>query len=91
MTQKEYAKGLFASKNKKIEDFIDISMKKDEFINFISELKTNEKGYVNFTMAAQKADPSKYSVWVNNWTPNKQTAAKPQVATSEAYDNDLPF
>lgn len=91
MTQKEYAKGLFASKNKKIEGFIDISIKKDEFLQFVSDLKANEKGYVNFNMATQKNDPSKYSVWVNDWSPSKTPAKKAQVASSESYDNDLPF
>lgn len=89
--QKEFAKGLFVNKNPKIEGFIDISIKKDDFVNFISNLEANEKGYVKFNMATQKNDPSKYSVWVNNWKPEGQAKPKAQPATSEAYDNDLPF
>lgn len=92
MKQREFVKGIFVSKNPKIESFIDISVKKDEFIAFLDGLEVSEKGYVKFNMAEQKNDTSKYSVWVNDWKPDA-TKSKPkaQPATSEAYDNDLPF
>jgi len=84
MTQKEFIKGLFVKKSN--DTFINIGVKKQEFLNHIETLKTDEKGFINLTMATQKNDPSKYSVWVNDWKPGKKEAPK-----QEVNENDLPF
>lgn len=86
--QKEFVKGLFASKSKN-EKFIDLSIKKSDFLKSIESFEEDEKGYVRFSMAEQKADPNKYSVWLNNWKPSKEK--KVETASNEGYDNDLPF
>ena len=85
MTQREFIKGLFAKKSN--DTFINIGVKKQEFLDHIETLKTDEKGFINLTMAAQKNDPSKYSVWVNDWKPGKKATPKQEVDN----ENDLPF
>lgn len=87
MTQKrEFIKGLFAKKG--AEPFTNLSIKKSEFLAQIESLKEDEKGFVNLTMAPQKNDPAKYSVWVNDWKPTTKKAATVQ---QEEYGNELPF
>lgn len=88
MTQKrEFIKGLFAKKG--AEPFTNLSIKKADFLAQIESLKEDEKGFINLTMAPQKNDPAKYSVWVNDWKP---TGKKPQSTKQESYnENDLPF
>lgn len=86
MTQKrEFIKGLFAKKG--AEPFTNLSIKKSEFLAQIESLKEDEKGFINLTMAPQKNDPSKYSVWVNDWKPAK----KKETVQQEEYENELPF
>lgn len=85
--QREFIKGLFAKKG--AEPFTNLSIKKADFLAQIESLKEDEKGFINLTMAPQKNDPAKYSVWVNDWKP---TGKKPQAAKQESYnENDLPF
>lgn len=88
MTNKrEFIKGLFAKKS--TEPFTNLSIKKSEFLAQIESLKEDEKGFINLTMAPQKNDPAKFSVWVNDWKP---TGKKTATAKQESYEeNDLPF
>lgn len=90
MTQKkEFINGLFVKKA--TDPFIKIGVRKDEFIKQIQALETDEKGFFNLTMAPQKNDPSKFSVWVDNWKPTKGAGASTSKSTSNVDDNDLPF
>lgn len=86
MTNKrEFIKGLFAKKG--AEPFTNLSIKKADFLSQIESLKEDEKGFINLTMAPQKNDPSKYSVWVNDWKPGN----KKETVQKEENENDLPF
>lgn len=86
MEQRQFIKGLFAKKSKN-EKFIDIGLKKKEFLQYIESLKEDEKGFIQLSMAEQKADASKYSVWVNDWKPSKTT----KKTIEDGDDGDLPF
>ena len=86
MNQREFIKGLFVKKSNN-DTFINIGVKKQEFLDHIETLKTDEKGFINLTMASQKNDPSKYSVWVNDWKPTKRQEPKHETVN----ENDLPF
>jgi hypothetical protein len=88
MKQKEFINGLFVKKGK-TEPFIEVGVKKQDFIKHIESIQADEKGFFNLTMAPQKNDPNKYSVWVNDWKPSKNEVSKKP--TSESYDGDLPF
>lgn len=86
MTNKrEFIKGLFAKKV--AGPFTNLSIKKADFLSQIESLKEDEKGFINLTMAPQKNDPSKYSVWVNDWKPGN----KKETVQKEENENDLPF
>jgi hypothetical protein len=84
--KKEFINGLFVKRG--TEPFIKIGVLKKEFIKQIEAMETDEKGFFNLTMAPQKNDPSKYSVWVDNWKPTKG-AGKKAVETTD--DHELPF
>lgn len=88
MKQKEFINGLFVKKGK-TEPFIEIGIKKQEFLKHIESLQADEKGFFNLTMAPQKNDPNKYSVWVNDWKPNKNEGSKKSAVSQD--DGDLPF
>lgn len=88
MKQKEFINGLFVKKGK-TEPFIEIGVKKQEFLKHIESLEADEKGFFNLTMAPQKNDPSKFSVWLNDWKPNPKSAGAKKSAQED--DVDLPF
>lgn len=88
MKQKEFINGLFVKKGK-TEPFIEIGVKKEDFLKHIQKLEADEKGFFNLTMAPQKNDPAKFSVWLNDWKPTKQEGSKKTNAQQD--DNDLPF
>lgn len=88
MKQKEFINGLFVKKGK-TEPFIEIGVKKQDFLKHIESLQADEKGFFNLTMAPQKNDPNKYSVWLNDWKPDAKGANKS--ASTQSDDGDLPF
>lgn len=91
MKNKQYIQGAFIKQSKN-ESFIDVGIKKKEFLEAIESLQADEKGFINLTMAKQRTDPNKYSIWLNEWKPtggNKKTT-KASVS-DDGSDNDLPF
>lgn len=85
--KKEFVNGLFVKRG--TDPFIKIGVLKKEFIKQIEAIEPDEKGFFNLTMAPQKNDPSKFSVWVDTWKPTK--GAGKSNATVSSDDNELPF
>ena len=87
MSDKTYAKGIFAKQRKYS---LGISIKVDEFTKFLKE-NANGKGYVNLDIGEKKT-VGKYgdTHWValNDWKPeSKETTITP----IEEDNNPLPF
>ena len=82
MSEKKFAKGLYANKPKQgAPDFVTsrMSFKVDDFIAFLNEHK-NEKGYVNIDQLAGKED--KFNFVLNEFKPKSQ---------SNELNDSLPF
>jgi hypothetical protein len=92
MKKTNYIQGAFIKQSKN-ESFIDFGIKKKEFLESIEGLVADEKGFINLTIGKQKADPSKYSLWLNEWKPDSsKKSSKPTYKNDSAgEDNDLPF
>ena len=65
---KNYINGAFLKKNPKYE-MINMDFT-DDFLANLAALPKNEKGYRKVTFSAQKADPSKWSVFENDFVPS---------------------
>lgn len=91
MKKTQYIQGAFI-KQAKNESFIDFGIKKKEFLESIEGLVADEKGFINLTIGKQKADPNKYSLWLNDWKPNTSKKSSKQVESDDSgNENDLPF
>lgn len=92
MKKMQYIQGAFIKQSKN-ESFIDFGIKKKEFLESIEGLVADERGFINLTIAKQKADPTKYSIWLNDWKPTgkKQSSKTADVSNDGDYSNDLPF
>lgn len=65
----------------------------ERFIEELRQVKTNEKGFANFVISSQKANPERYSMYVDDWQPtqtNGNTASKTK-GTPTPSTSDLPF
>jgi hypothetical protein len=83
MSEKKFAKGLYANKPKQgAPDFVisRMSVKVDDFIAFLNEHK-NEKGYVNIDQLAGKED--KFNFVLNEF--------KPKLQPNNELNSTLPF
>lgn len=85
MSELKFAKGIYP----KLHKFQKLSIKKDEFIAWLSEQEANEKGYVNLNVNTSQNDASKQYVVVDTWKPNASNNA-PKEAPKDTVD-DLPF
>lgn len=85
--ENKYVPGVFAKEGKN-PAFINIGIKLADLREYLDTLKPDEKGFVNFSMGKQKKDPSKYSMWLDTWKPDKSKSS-----SSSSYDpsSDLPF
>lgn len=70
-----YINGIFVKRSPKKPEYINIGLKKAEFLKAVQELKEDEKGFINLTMAENRAKDGKYSVWENTWKGNDNGAA----------------
>lgn len=87
MENNKFAQGVFIKKGKNPK-FTDVGIKIEDFIKYLKTLKPDARGFVNFSVGTQKADPSKFSMWVNTWTPDK---SKSKPAPDNDDSNQLPF
>lgn len=84
-TTKNYINGAFLTKHPKYEiinlDFL------ESFLDNLRALPANEKGYRKVQLSAQKTDPSKWSIFENDFVPDP---SKRSGASNNAID-ELPF
>lgn len=83
--ENKFAQGVFIKKAKNPK-FTDVGIKIEDFIKYLKTLTPDSRGFVNFSVGTQKSDTSKFSMWVNTWTPDKGKS-KPAPNT----DSELPF
>lgn len=91
---KQYLNGVFATKkNGQYGEFFSLSFRKEQVIEELQKLQADAKGFVNFTMTPQKADPNKCSIYLNDFVPSTQkNPITDEVETSEQpYSDTLPF
>lgn len=91
----KYINGLWVNKVKGTEMIgLDIT---EEAMQAIQALPKNDKGFRRLTMAPQKKDPRKYSVWENDFVPTKKNDSDPSSGKTPAQNieptdgDDLPF
>ncbi len=101
-TKPKYVNAIFLKKN--WEDpadpgniLIRVGIKKAEFLKEIQAIQEDPRGFINLTIGRQKQDPSKFSMWQDEWVRPEQ-AAKPEVgevlareAAATDTSDDLPF
>jgi len=99
---KNYLNGIFAKKKTgQYGEFFSVGLKKKEFIEQLNRIQEDERGFVNLVMTPQQADPSKYSVYEDNWKPNSsannaaasnpRTPATDSMMADPGVSDDLPF
>lgn len=82
-TPKNWINGAFLNK---VEGYEMINMDLTQAaIDQINNIKPNSKGMRKFTLGPQQKDPSKYSLWENEFKPKSETV------NAGNSGNDLPF
>ena len=92
MADKEYADGLYGNEKEGQPDFVvgNIGIIKDKFIAWLQAQEADEKGWVNLNVVRQKGDPSKWSMSLDTWKPEKKNEAPEPDFSSEPPDGDDP-
>jgi len=106
-SNKEYINGIFISRKEgQYGEFFNVGVKKEEFLKSIEAIAEDDRGFINLTMTPQKSDPSRLSVYVNDWKPTggptgeggkTQVPAKPYKPSTKSAPvtndtiDDLPF
>ena len=100
-----FIKRIWTDKTDIKNELFSMGVHKRQLIDQLEALVENEKGMINFTFGAQKADRDKFYMWINDFVPQKQSggsnykkpADKPSSppvedpASPPAEDDDLPF
>ena len=63
-----------------------LSINKGQFLNFLDELKANEKGYISIDMKVSKSGKTYFQV--DNWKPDKNYTKTEKTAPAAAKDDD---
>ena len=85
--ENKFVPGVFAKQSKNPK-FISVGVKLEVFKEYLDNLTPDDRGFVNFSMAKQLKDESKYSMWLDTWKPSK---GKSQENNSDDDGTGLPF
>ena len=95
---RNYAEGLYGKERDGQPDFVvgSLSLDKKRFMAWLEEQEGDAKGYIRLNVLRQKADPQKWSVSLDDWTPTEKTETTPAPAPAPAQtgavdDSEMPF
>jgi len=91
---KKYVNGIFFKKTWEDENdagnfLASVGVKKEEFIKNIQSLPPDSRGFINLSFGRQKADPNKYSLWLDEYVRTSQ--ANSPTNSGAGTTDDLPF